>query len=430
MTPRQQFLAARLAYVAIVLLATLTNLQLSGDLAAAGPRLVRALTPSLGWRDAIDGLRNLALFAGLGAVWVVTSLTGNVGREIRIATLVGLGLSVTVEGLQVFSPVRIASLVDVSTNVLGALAGAVITALLIAAAQRSRGGRSYLGIPVWLVAVAYGLAVLGEALVPLFDSVPLPDIEGGPLTSLRVVVRSTAPLSLGPARLFDVVLFAPAGFLAVMLLGERGVAARRAWGAVAAVAAALMFGAEFLHGTIRLTIRWEAAALHAAALAFGAWAAARWLSPLTRTLRGSARARAAVTAYAALLAVWGLRPFAPQLDFQQIADQLTPDHLVPLQALAGRVDVFSALHVAQQFLLYLPLGGLLAVWPLRLAGRWSHLWPALWLAAAIEAGHILVAGRFFDVTNALLAAAGLGMGWVVVRRSGFRPYGAALPVRR
>ena len=430
MTPRHQLLAARLAYVAIVLLATLTDLHLSGDLAAAGRRLVAALTPSLGWGDAIDALRNVTLFAGLGAVWVLTSLTGEVAREIRQATLVGLALSVSVEGLQVFSPVRTASLVDVSTNALGALAGAAATALLVAGVQRSRGARSYLGLPMWLAAGAYALAVLGEAVVPLFDSTPLPAIEGGPLASLRVIVRSTSLVSIGPDRLFDFVLFAPAGFLAVALLGERGVGARRAGGPVAAVGAALMFAAELAHGMIRLTIRWDAAVLHAAALAAGAWAASRWLAPLTQALRASARARAAIAGYAILLVLWAWRPLLPQTDLHELAAQLTPGRLIPLQSLAVRADVFSAAHVAQQVLLYVPLGALLAVWPLRLAGRWAHLWPALWFAAAVEAGHIVIAGRFFDVTNALLTCAGLAMGWVAVRRSGFRPYGAAWPVRR
>ena len=81
MTPRQRFLAARLAYVVIVLLATLTQLDFSPDLAAAGQRLARAFTPSLGWRDAIDALRNLTLFAGLGAVWVVTSISAKWERR-------------------------------------------------------------------------------------------------------------------------------------------------------------------------------------------------------------------------------------------------------------------------------------------------------------------------------------------------------------
>jgi len=76
LTPRTRFIAARLAYVAVVLVATVTQLEFSADLAAAAHRLARAFTPSLGWRDAIDGLRNAALFGGLGVVWVVTSPGG------------------------------------------------------------------------------------------------------------------------------------------------------------------------------------------------------------------------------------------------------------------------------------------------------------------------------------------------------------------
>src|SRR5438270_13352476 len=120
MTPGQRFLAARWGYVAVVLLATLTQLHFSPDLSAAAERLVRAFTPSLGWRDAIDGLRNTVLFAGLGVAWVMTSLSGRVRAEIERATLVGFGLSMTVEGLQVFSPIRKASIVDVVTNTVGA----------------------------------------------------------------------------------------------------------------------------------------------------------------------------------------------------------------------------------------------------------------------------------------------------------------------
>src|SRR2546425_9706319 len=131
MTPRGRFLAARLAYVAIILFATVTELHFSPDLTAAADRLARAFTPSLGWRDAIDGLRNTVLFAGLGVTWAMSSLSGRVGAEIERATLVGFGLSVTVEGLQVFSPIRTASIVDVTTNTLGAFAGALVVALFL-----------------------------------------------------------------------------------------------------------------------------------------------------------------------------------------------------------------------------------------------------------------------------------------------------------
>src|SRR5205085_1288827 len=299
-------------------------------------RLARAFTPSLGWRDAIDGLRNTVLFAGLGAVWVVTSRSGNVRAEIRQATVVGLALSASVEGLQVFSPVRTASILDVTTN-----------------------------------------------------------------------------------PLVDLLLFAPAGFVCVMLLRERGRDAR--WVGVAGAGAALALVAELGHGMLGFPVWWGAVLVRAAGVGLGAWTAHRALAALTQLLRGAARARAVAFAYGALLVLWGWRLFMPRTDVHAIAAQLEPANLIPLASLAERVDAFSALHVLQQFLLYLPLGSLLAVWPLRLRGRWAHLWPGVWLAVVIELGHVVIADRTFDATNALVACAGLGIGWIVVRRSGFAP---------
>src|SRR6266480_385205 len=222
MTPEQRFRAARWGYVAVVLLATLTQLHFSSDLTAAGERLVRAFTPSLGWRDAIDGLRNTVLFAGLGAVWVVTSRSGNVRAEIRRATLVGLALSATVEGLQVFSPVRTASIVDVTTNTLGALVGAGAVALLIAAVVAAKGARSYLGVPSFLVAGAYGAAVLCEALTPLFGPAALPWTAGGPVGRLNAGLGGGGPFSFASLPLVFLWLFARGVFLWLLLGGGGG----------------------------------------------------------------------------------------------------------------------------------------------------------------------------------------------------------------
>ena len=227
LTPRTRFIAARLAYVAVVLVATVTQLDFSPDLAAAAQRLARAFTPSLGWRDAIDGLRNAALFGGLGVVWVVTSPSGRVRAEIWRATLVALALSATVEGLQVFSPVRIASIVDVTTNTLGACGGALAMALLVTAVVRARDGHFLLGVPTFLLAGAYTLAVLCEALTPLFRSDRLPGVEGGPLTLLDTALDRSLPIRPGEVPLLDVLLYAPAGFLVVTWLIERVGSGRR-----------------------------------------------------------------------------------------------------------------------------------------------------------------------------------------------------------
>src|SRR5262249_13459729 len=130
-----------------------------------------------------------------------------------------------------------------------------------------------------------------------------------------------------------------------------------------------------------------------------------------------------------LLVLWAWRPLVPELRWSAIVAEVNANAFIPLAGLSARVDVFSALHVAQQFLLYVPLGALLAVWPFRFRGRWGHLWPALWLAIVVELGHIVVSGRTFDLTNTLLAFAGVAMGWVAVRRSGYQPYGEALRAR-
>src|SRR5438067_9012550 len=310
MTPRGRFLAVRLAYVAIILLATMTQLHFSPDLTAAGARLARAFTPSLGWRDAIDGLRNTVLFAGLGAVWVVTSRSGAVRAEIRRATLVGLALSATVEGLQVFSPVRTASIVDVTTNTLGALVGAGAVALLIAAVVAAKGARSYLGVPSSLVAGAYGAAVLCEALTPLFGPGALPWTAGGPVGRLNAGLAAAGPISFDSLPLVDLLLFAPAGFLWIMLERERGRDAR--WAGVAVAGTPVVLVAELGHGMLGYPIWWGAVLVRAAGGGLGAWGANRALPALTQLLRGAARARAVWFAYGALLVLWGWRLFMPR----------------------------------------------------------------------------------------------------------------------
>ena len=421
--------AARAAYVAIVLIATLSDLNFSGDLEAASERFARAFTFSLGWRDAVDGLRNVALFAGLGGVWVATAPPGGDRQAVLRSTLVGLAISLAVEGLQCFSPVRTASFVDVSTNVLGALCGALTVAMLSAALVRAKSARSYFGVPVFVIGGAYGLAVLCESLTPLFNSEQVKNIWGGPRSRLIGVLHLAFPLTWSAVPWSDIPLFAPAGFLAVMLLAELGWRSPLRWLGVAIVGAMLLIATHAFHGAAGLPVRWEAAATDALAVSLGAWAADRWLPALTQSLRGSARARAALGGYAALLAFWGWRPLVPETRVSVMLSQLSGERFIPLASLAARVDLFSAIHVLQQFLLYLPLGALLAVWPVQLTGRWSRLTPAIALAVVIEVGHIVIAARFFDVTNALIACAGLGIGWIVVRRAGFTPYGEAFPRR-
>ena len=51
------------------------------------------------------------------------------------------------------------------------------------------------------------------------------------------------------------------------------------------------------------------------------------------------------------------------------------------------------------------------------------------LAAVVEAGHALVAGRIVDITGFLILFAGAWLGDAVVRRAGFTRYGEMLDSR-
>ncbi|HEY7878630.1 MAG TPA: hypothetical protein VIC55_10415, partial [Gemmatimonadaceae bacterium] len=64
---------ARAGYVAVVLLATLTDFHFNAAPALVAWRLQRALHFVTSGADVVDAARNIVLFAGLGAVWLVTS---------------------------------------------------------------------------------------------------------------------------------------------------------------------------------------------------------------------------------------------------------------------------------------------------------------------------------------------------------------------
>jgi glycopeptide antibiotics resistance protein len=92
--------------------------------------------------------------------------------------------------------------------------------------------------------------------------------------------------------------------------------------------------------------------------------------------------------------------------------------------------MFSVVDVMVAFFLFLPLGALLAVWPIRLRGSLRGFLPALYFAGAVELSQTMVLGRTVDITDFLVQAAGVGIGWAIVRRAGFRPYGEQLSRKR
>jgi VanZ family protein len=84
-----------------------------------------------------------------------------------------------------------------------------------------------------------------------------------------------------------------------------------------------------------------------------------------------------------------------------------------------RMDFFSVVDVCSPFFLYLPFGALLAVWPLRRQGPLRGPLPGVYLAIAFEALQVLIAGRLPDITDALVQASAVLVGWAIMRRTGY-----------
>ena len=93
----------RVAYLAVLALATLVPFGFDPDLSHIVLRLQRALQPSISARDAVDAARNVVLFAGWGALWAATSRSRRSVAVVAGAALSGVGLSILLESLQLLS---------------------------------------------------------------------------------------------------------------------------------------------------------------------------------------------------------------------------------------------------------------------------------------------------------------------------------------
>lgn len=419
---RYGMLAARVGFVAVLALATLIPFRLDLAGPAVMERLTDALHPQFRPKHLVDAARNLLLFGGWGVVWVTTMRSDRLITGVLPATFVGALISIGIETLQLLTTTRSPSVLDVLSNTAGAFIGAIAMVAFVAVVERQRGRRSFVGVPCFIFAGAYVGVSCVEAWLPPLLGVTYGDVwvsRTAPfeLTVLRVELASALSLPLT-----DIVLFLPAGAFAVAALIELGFGPRR--GALIAVAAGvLLFGPiEIIYGLLAPPVELGAFAVRALAFGAGALAVASWMPALTRRSESRARAVVFIGGYSLLLLLWAWRPYLPETDFQAVLEQLQPSRWLPLQAHRPEVDLFSVGDVLSSFLLFLPLGSLLAVRPLRRHGPLGYFLPAIYVAIVAELGQILVAGPHFDSTDILVGAAAAAVGWAVIRRSGYRPY--------
>lgn len=421
-------LAARLAYVAVLAAATLSPFHFSLAGRSVGQELSHAFAFQYSAGTAIDAVQNVLLFAGWGALWATTSRPASLVETVRLPAVTGALLSLAAETLQLFIPERDTSVLDVLTNTAGAALGAVAIALAVQTARAGRSRRSYVGLPAAGFALTYLGAAAAEALLPLQYTAELP--TGADQAPQLHRMHAAAPrwdwTALWRLPLTEVVLFFPLGVFGVMALAELGdshwSAARRVigWGAAGSVLL------ELSHPPLGLPIDPGAALAHILGIALGAAACARWLPAFSRNVRGRGRPALVLLAYALVIAFWAWRPFTLETDPATLHQQFALERLIPLQGLAGRSDPASVAEILRPFFLFAPIGGLLAVWPLRRRGPLAAWLPALYLAVVTETLQGFVSGRFFDGTDLVVQIAAAAIGWAVVRQAGYQPHGAVL----
>jgi hypothetical protein len=282
------------------------------------------------------------------------------------------------------------------------------------------------GVPIATFAGAYGAAVLLDAFSPLFRQERVPGAWGSPIERFTQALGSLEWSSMLHMQPSEILLVAPAALFAVAALVEMGWSYERAWPRVAIAGAVALAVTELARGAVGYVISLGPIVAGGLGMLLGAWAATRLLPAFSRNRRGSARPRLLWWLYAALIMLWALRPYYPEFDAGMLAEKLSPERLVPLLSYRERVDIFTVVDVGVTGLLVMPAGALLAVWPLRRGGWLAGPLPIVYLAAIAECAQIFVAGRWFDATDLLVEGAAALLGWAMVRRAGYRPYGEAL----
>jgi VanZ family protein len=416
--PRAWRILALAGYAAIVLFATLADFGLDATPEAVAFRLRRAVLVELDPRSVVDAVRNATLFAGWGLVWcLVAAPEATTRRLLGRAVASGALLSTAIEIAQLLSSNRTSSVLDIATDVLGAALGTWVTQAIVGRLRQEREAAS--SPPVWLLAGSYAVAVLGEAAIPLSREAVAP--YGPP--ARRLAAAWAALLAEPWARLVpsDVLLFVPAGALAVWALSARGWGGGRSALSVVVAGAIGVAAAEAAHGPLGLRLGLAPVLGHAGGIALGALAAAA----LRRRLPGGGWL--AMSAYALLLLAWDWRPFVLEQTVEALRAKLAAVSWQPMMAqyLLG-ADLYSVADVVIGFALFLPLGAWLARRPLAGRGLLSGAWPAAWLAVVGELGQLAVHGRYVDVTDPMVEAAGAVVGWLVMRRAG----GASSPPAR
>ncbi len=412
----------RLTFILLVLwgLFILYGTTIPFDFSASSAQVAAKLQKVLEqpWQTAsrMDMVSNILLFLPWGfllSVWLADRGTGY-AVSLIVASLTGMALSGFVEFLQLFTPTRITSLIDVATNLSGSLTGAVIGWPLARWASPLtqpwlRRVVSARPMVAGSLLVAAGLTI--SSLAPFDVSIDL--------GNLKKSIKSARPMPFGlavdgsefPAEPWswarETLTWMMVGGLFMLAFREAGRTGFRAIGGSAAAAGGLSLAIEVLQLTIRsrvtdtTSVVWSLAGSLSGAMIVGRSGAAdsrRWLGPAM-----------ALWFIIGMIEAWTPPNFAwPETHV------LTPERLVPFLQYYRRTDIYALADLSSQTMFFVPLGALLAARFQRISA-WVCVGIGLLLGVVLEVGQLFIVDRTSEITDALSAGLGAGLGFELWR---------------
>ncbi len=407
----------RLAYLACIAFATLLHLGFDPVAAHVLARLHRAIDPPAGFKDLVDAARNVALFLGWGATWVLTAPAPTSRRDVLLATALGTAASVTVESLQLFSQFRTASIFDVATNMLGSLLGALTLWLMERRATRDMREGTLIGVPGWLPAGAMVMTAVSLAFAPASRATNVISWASSPFDRARVVAAS-APLAVAwPALTVDVAAWLAVGLLVAAAISDR--TGRIRWSQLAAWLAlvpTLLWAAHAgraMAGLQRESLTWV---VQGASVALGVLSGLVLLPAWRHSV--SARSSRAYQFAGLAAAVGAVMSWTPARWVLATAGATTFSwrQLGPLLSLFQRQDLSRVVLVLQKAGIGAAVGACLAARK-RVGQPRPGVRGALLYAAVLEVGQFVVPGRYPDITDVLITGAAAGLVAVLVARA-------------
>jgi VanZ family protein len=409
----------RIGYLLCIGAATLMNLGFEPSLDHVAERWHRALGLHFNFKDAVDAVRNVVLFCGWGATWMLTSRAPVRARDIGLATILGLLASMTVEGAQLFSPYRTASVLDVATNSLGALVGALAFWLLEHRTATDLRRGTTIGIPGWIPASALLTTALSLAFAPSSRASLIVGWGATPKERAAVVAQVAPSIVPWSALSIDAFAWLAVGLTVALAISDRTGKVRGQqliwWLLILPVTLFLVHLGRAYAGLQREATSWHVQALALTiGLGIGLVAVPVW--------RGRTTARTTRALHIGLLAagLGALMSWVPAfwVAGAGAARVLSWRQFIPMLSLLERQDMSSVFLVLQKAGIGAALGACLAARS-RLGAPIPGLRSAILYAGILELGQFLVPGRYPDITDVLITSAAAGLVAILIKRADY-----------